>query len=162
MCGPRWASVGSDKHHQQVWAAMGHLEEDWKSYSRFSEFEEENITHISHFTPSVLSIDAQANYMERRKIRKKSVSWLDVSRMLLALMDEGADSESYNSNPIISDPLFLELLKDENDGLVQSHWTSPRMKAALQAAISSPSDRLKHALKLAPRLLDVYFSIALH
>ncbi|GKD82320.1 hypothetical protein Tco_1349159 [Tanacetum coccineum] len=22
--------VGSDKHHQQVWAAMGHLEEDWK------------------------------------------------------------------------------------------------------------------------------------
>ncbi|GKC16253.1 hypothetical protein Tco_1013035 [Tanacetum coccineum] len=87
-----------------------------------------------------------------------SISLVD----LPALMDEGADSESYNSNPIISDPLFLELLKDENDGLVQSHWTSPRMKAALQAAISSPSDRLKHALKLAPRLLDVYFSIALH
>nr|GEW33620.1 AP-5 complex subunit zeta-1 [Tanacetum cinerariifolium] len=36
------------------------------------------------------------------------------------------------------------------------------MEAALQAAISSPSDRLKQALKLAPRLLDVYFSIALH
>nr|GFD27795.1 AP-5 complex subunit zeta-1 [Tanacetum cinerariifolium] len=47
--------------------------------------------------------------------------------MLLALMDEAytgstigdgdADSESEDSNPITSDPLFLELLKDENDGL---------------------------------------------
>ncbi|PWA48506.1 hypothetical protein CTI12_AA420800 [Artemisia annua] len=92
--------------------------------------------------------------------------------MLLALMDEaytgstigdgGADSESEDSNSITSDPLFLELLKDENDGLAQRHWTSPGMEAALQAAISSPSDRLKQALKLAPRLLDVYFSIALH
>lgn len=48
-------------------------------------------------------------------------------QMLLALMDEaytgstitdgGADSESEDSNSITSDPLFLELLKDENDGL---------------------------------------------
>lgn len=92
--------------------------------------------------------------------------------MLLALMDEaytgstigdgGADSESEDSNSITSDPLFLELLKDENDGLAQRHWTSPGMEVALQAAISVPSDRLKQALKLAPRLLDVYFSIALH
>lgn len=90
--------------------------------------------------------------------------------MLLALMDEaytgstdgGADSESDDSNSITSDPLFLELLKDENDGLAQRHWTSPGMEVALQAAISLPSDRLKQALKLAPRLLDVYFSIALH
>lgn len=48
--------------------------------------------------------------------------------MLLALMDEaytgstigdgGADSESEDSNTIdVADPLFLELLKDENDGL---------------------------------------------
>lgn len=47
--------------------------------------------------------------------------------MLLALMDEaytgstigdgGADSESEDNNSITSDPLFLELLKDENDGL---------------------------------------------
>ncbi|KVI02300.1 hypothetical protein Ccrd_019440 [Cynara cardunculus var. scolymus] len=44
----------------------------------------------------------------------------------------------------------------------QRHWTSPGMEVALQAAISLPSDRLKQALKLAPRLLDVYFSIALH
>lgn len=49
------------------------------------------------------------------------------AQMLLALMDEaytgstigdgGADSESEDSNSITSDPLFLELLKDENDGL---------------------------------------------
>lgn len=48
--------------------------------------------------------------------------------MLLALMDEaytgstiadgGADSESEDSNPMAAvDPLFLDLLKDENDGL---------------------------------------------
>lgn len=48
--------------------------------------------------------------------------------MLLALMDEaytgstigngGGDSESEDSNTIdVADPLFLELLKDENDGL---------------------------------------------
>lgn len=48
--------------------------------------------------------------------------------MLLALMDEaytgstiadgGGDSESEDSSAInVADPLFLELLKDENDGL---------------------------------------------
>lgn len=48
--------------------------------------------------------------------------------MLLALMDEaytgstigdgGADSESEDSSTMaVADPLFLELLKDENDGL---------------------------------------------
>lgn len=48
--------------------------------------------------------------------------------MLLALMDEaytgstigdgGADSESEDSTPMAAvDPLFLDLLKDENDGL---------------------------------------------
>lgn len=48
--------------------------------------------------------------------------------MLLALMDEaytgstigdgGGDSESEDSSTIdVADPLFLELLKDENDGL---------------------------------------------
>lgn len=51
--------------------------------------------------------------------------------MLLALMDEaytgstigdgGADSESDDNNTIESaNPLFLDLLKDENDGLVVS------------------------------------------
>lgn len=46
----------------------------------------------------------------------------------------------------------------------ERHWTSPEMMTvALQAATSTPqSDRLKQALKMAPRLLDVYFAIALH
>ncbi|KAM7504146.1 hypothetical protein LguiB_003050 [Lonicera macranthoides] len=94
--------------------------------------------------------------------------------MLLALMDEaytgstigdgGADSESEDSNTMaVADPLFLELLKDENDGLAQRYWTSPGMAEVLQAATNTTqSDRLKQALKMAPRLLDVYFAIALH
>ncbi|CAL5405650.1 unnamed protein product [Camellia sinensis] len=92
--------------------------------------------------------------------------------MLLALMDEaytgstigdgGADSESDDSNTMaVADPLFLELLKDENDGLAERHWTSSGMAAAMQSTISAPqSDRLKQALKMTPRLLDVYFAIA--
>lgn len=50
--------------------------------------------------------------------------------MLLALMDEaytgsvgdgGADSESEDNNTMASgDPLFIEILKDENDGLAVS------------------------------------------
>lgn len=36
------------------------------------------------------------------------------------------------------------------------------MAAALLAAVNSPqSDRLKQALNIAPRLLDIYFAIAL-
>ncbi|OAY28542.1 AP-5 complex subunit zeta-1 [Manihot esculenta] len=92
--------------------------------------------------------------------------------MLLALMDEaytgstigdgGADSESEDSNKIdAADPLFLELLKDENDGIADRHWTSPGMAATLLAVSNSrQSDRLKQILRIAPRLLDVYFSIA--
>ncbi|XP_042502861.1 AP-5 complex subunit zeta-1 isoform X2 [Macadamia integrifolia] len=93
--------------------------------------------------------------------------------MLLALMDEaytgstiedrGGDSESEESNTIAAaDSLFLDLLKDENDGLAERHRTSPGMAAALQAAINTPqSERLKQALHMTPRLLDMYFSIAL-
>ncbi|KAK4576360.1 hypothetical protein RGQ29_027075 [Quercus rubra] len=93
--------------------------------------------------------------------------------MLLALMDEaytgstigggGGDSESEDSNTIdVADSLFLDLLKDENDGLAERHWTSPGMATVLQAAINSPqSDRLKQILKMAPRILDVYFAIIL-
>ncbi|XP_024027207.1 AP-5 complex subunit zeta-1 isoform X2 [Morus notabilis] len=93
--------------------------------------------------------------------------------MLLALMDEaytgstigdgGGDSESEDSNTIdVADPVFLELLKDENDGLAERHWTSPVVAAALQAAINTPqSDRLKYVLNMTPRLIDVYFAIAL-
>lgn len=57
--------------------------------------------------------------------------------MLLALMDEaytgstigdgGGDSESEDSGTIdVADPLFLDLLKDENDGLaVWCHLSFP-------------------------------------
>lgn len=41
-------------------------------------------------------------------------------------------------------------------------WSSPVMATILQAAVNNPySDRLKAVLSMAPRLLDVYFSIAL-
>ncbi|KAI5641686.1 hypothetical protein M9H77_00091 [Catharanthus roseus] len=93
--------------------------------------------------------------------------------MLLALMDEaytgstigdaGVDSESEDSSTMaVADPLFLELLKDENDGLAERHWTSPAMATVLQAATNAPqSDRLKQAMRIAPHLLDMYFAIAL-
>lgn len=46
--------------------------------------------------------------------------------------------------------------------LQERHWASPGMTAALQAAINNPqSERLKQALHIAPKLLDVYFAIAL-
>lgn len=45
----------------------------------------------------------------------------------------------------------------------ERHWTSPAMASALQAVINSPlSNRLKEALKIAPRLLDSYFPLAVH
>ncbi|GAV60648.1 hypothetical protein CFOL_v3_04177 [Cephalotus follicularis] len=93
--------------------------------------------------------------------------------MLLALMDEaytgstigdgGGDSESEDSNTIdAADTMFLDLLKDENDGLAERPLTSPGMAAALQAAINTPqSNRLKQILNLTPRLLDVYFAVGL-
>uniref|UniRef100_A0A9I9DGX2 AP-5 complex subunit zeta-1 n=1 Tax=Cucumis melo TaxID=3656 RepID=A0A9I9DGX2_CUCME len=93
--------------------------------------------------------------------------------MLLALMDEaytgstigdgGGDSESEDSNTLdVADPLFLELLKDENDGLSERHWNSPGMTAVIQAALNTAqSDRLKQLLNMTPRILDVYFSVAL-
>ncbi|CAM8955721.1 unnamed protein product [Rhodiola kirilowii] len=93
--------------------------------------------------------------------------------MLLALMDEAytgstigdgrEDSESDDNNTMDAvDPMYLELLKDENDGLAARHWASG-MAATLQAIVNVPrSEKLKQALNMAPRLLDVYFSRALH
>ncbi|XP_020591589.1 AP-5 complex subunit zeta-1 [Phalaenopsis equestris] len=93
--------------------------------------------------------------------------------MLLALMDEAytgstigdrsGDSGSEDNNSIdVADPVFLDLLKDENDGLVERHWTSPGMTTALQAAInSSLSVRLKQALNMTPKFLSLYFAVAL-
>ncbi|KAK1324820.1 hypothetical protein QJS10_CPA01g00951 [Acorus calamus] len=93
--------------------------------------------------------------------------------MLLALMDEAytgstiedraEDSGSDDSSAIdVIDQLFLDLLKDENDGIAERHWTSPGITTALQAATSTPpSDRLKQALDMTPRFLDIYFDVAL-
>ncbi|KAL9236344.1 hypothetical protein vseg_011027 [Gypsophila vaccaria] len=92
--------------------------------------------------------------------------------MLLALMDEAytgstvadgeGDSESEDSSAIDADPAFLDLLKDENDGIAERHWTSPGVAAAVQAATNGlQSDRLKQSFRIAPHLLDVYFAIAL-
>lgn len=57
---------------------------------------------------------------------------------------------------------FADLLKDENEGLAERHWSFPGMAAALQSLVgSSPSERLQHAMTLAPILLHIYFTIAL-
>ncbi|KAH1121072.1 hypothetical protein J1N35_004232, partial [Gossypium stocksii] len=94
-------------------------------------------------------------------------------RMLLALMDEaytgstigdgGGDSGSEESCTVdIADPLFVELIKDEKDGLAERHWTPPGVAAVLQAATNSPqADRLKQILNITPRLLHMYFTISL-
>ncbi|KAI3988216.1 hypothetical protein MKX01_012005 [Papaver californicum] len=93
--------------------------------------------------------------------------------MLLALMDEaytgstiedrgGASGTEDGNNIDVADSIFLDLLKDENDGLVERQWTSPGTAAALQVATNTPqSERLRQALQLTPRILDVYFRIAL-
>ncbi|XP_078436746.1 AP-5 complex subunit zeta-1 [Wolffia australiana] len=93
--------------------------------------------------------------------------------MLLALMDEaytgttikdrGASSGSDDNDSIdVADSLFLDLLKDENDGLAARDWMSPDMDAALQASVNATqSDRLRQALRMTPNYLDVYFRVAL-
>ncbi|EFJ20551.1 hypothetical protein SELMODRAFT_108875 [Selaginella moellendorffii] len=93
---------------------------------------------------------------------------------LLALMDEaytgtfidgGDDSSKEGSgrnSHYEADDLFSDLLKDENEGLAERHWSYPGMKATLEAAMGSvQSNKLKHALKFSPQLLQVYFDIAL-
>ncbi|KAF8649704.1 hypothetical protein HU200_064245 [Digitaria exilis] len=93
--------------------------------------------------------------------------------MLLQLMDEAytgsaiEDSSgnlgSDDSSPLdLADPMFLDLLKDENDGIAAKHWISPTISSTLQAAVNSPqSDRLKQSLEMAPRFLSLYFATAL-
>ncbi|VAH36879.1 unnamed protein product [Triticum turgidum subsp. durum] len=93
--------------------------------------------------------------------------------MLLALMDEaytGSSIEDQSGNSgsddsgrlDLADPMFLDLLKDENDGIAAKHWTSPTISSTLQAALNSPqSDRLKQSLKMAPHFLTVFFATAL-
>ncbi|XP_057834900.1 uncharacterized protein LOC131045338 isoform X1 [Cryptomeria japonica] len=93
---------------------------------------------------------------------------------LLQLMDEaytgstiedrGGDSGDENVGcRDDADALFLDLLKDENDGLAERHWTSQGMAATLQAAMgSAQSERLKQVFRVAPRIVEEYFRIALH
>ncbi|CAD6342832.1 unnamed protein product [Miscanthus lutarioriparius] len=93
--------------------------------------------------------------------------------MLLALMDEAytgsaieepsGNSGSDDSGPLdLADPMFLDLLKDENDGIAAKHWISPTISSTLQAAFNSPqSDRLKQSLEMAPHFLTLYFATAL-
>ncbi|KAB5534793.1 hypothetical protein DKX38_017879 [Salix brachista] len=133
---------------------------------------------VTFSLPSVLVLVVALQKVERSSgsLIGSSIASIQKStapEMLLALMDEaytgstiadgGADSESEDSSAIdAADPFFLEFLKDENDGLPERHWTSPAMVTTLQAAINTPqSDRLKQMLKMAPRLLDVYFAISL-
>nr|XP_024363066.1 AP-5 complex subunit zeta-1-like [Physcomitrium patens] len=90
--------------------------------------------------------------------------------VLLALMDEAytgsviADSQGDDGAGAKDEPeaFFADLLKDENEGLAERHWSFPGMAAALQSLVgSSPSERLQHAMTLAPILLHIYFTIAL-
>ncbi|KAG0555279.1 hypothetical protein KC19_12G158000 [Ceratodon purpureus] len=93
---------------------------------------------------------------------------------LLALMDEAytgsiisdmqgdAGTGGNGSARDETEALFADLLKDENEGLAERHWSFPGMAAALQALMgSSPSQRLQHALTLTPSLLSIYFTITL-
>lgn len=92
---------------------------------------------------------------------------------LLALMDEaytgsstadqGGDSgDETSTSKDEAEALFADLLKDENDGLAERHWSFPGMAAALEAVMGETrSERLKHALKLVPLLLQIYFGVAI-
>lgn len=58
--------------------------------------------------------------------------------------------------------LFKEQLRDENDGLAEGVWATPGLAVALAAATGSQaSARVSHALQAAPRLLHLYFAVAL-
>ncbi|KAG6516744.1 hypothetical protein ZIOFF_027218 [Zingiber officinale] len=67
--------------------------------------------------------------------------WFDpeeCSTLGSAIEDRGGDSGSDDNNGIdVSDPVFLDFLKDENDGITEHHWTSPATAAILQAAINN-------------------------
>lgn len=92
---------------------------------------------------------------------------------LLALMDEAytgsstpdQGNDSGDENPTSkdeADALFADLLRDENDGLAERHWSFPGMAAALEAVMGTArSERLKQSIKLVPTLLQLYFKIAI-
>eukprot|EP00250_Pteridium_aquilinum_P006934 c16755_g1_i1 orf=84-1790(+) len=92
---------------------------------------------------------------------------------LLALMDEAytgsstpdQGGDSGDDNPTSkdeTDALFADLMRDENEGLAERHWTFPGMAAALEAVMGpARSERLKQSIELVPTLLQLYFQIAI-
>jgi AP-5 complex subunit zeta-1 len=81
-----------------------------------------------------------------------------------AIADVGAEpgGDGQPSARDEADALCSELLRDENEGLAERHWSYPGMAAALQSLMGSvQSQRLQHALSLTPSLLSVYFAVAL-
>ncbi|GJY35683.1 hypothetical protein Tco_0421061 [Tanacetum coccineum] len=65
--------VGSDKHHQQVWAAMGHLEEDWKCKEVVNEQKLE-----AHAATVTLIFRKGKSEQGIRVIHKCSPEWLKI------------------------------------------------------------------------------------
>ncbi|KAH7283199.1 hypothetical protein KP509_35G065900 [Ceratopteris richardii] len=92
---------------------------------------------------------------------------------LLALMDEAytgsstpdqdADSgDEVSASKDEADALFAHLLRDENDGLVERHWTFSGMAAAVEAVMGpTQSERLKQSIDLMPKFLRLYFGVAI-
>ncbi|KAJ8534462.1 hypothetical protein K7X08_016190 [Anisodus acutangulus] len=96
--------------------------------------------------PSIVDLPILSVALER--VEKSSGSL--VGSRIASIQKSTAPEDS--STIAVADAFFLELLKDEND-----------VNAALQAAVTTPmSDRLKQALRMTPRLLDIYTAIAIH
>lgn len=91
---------------------------------------------------------------------------------LFALMDEaytgstifddrGAESGDDEARPEV-ESLFADLLRDENEGLAERHWSYLGMADALARTRGSvTSDRLQFALDFGPVMLELYFAVAL-
>ncbi|MCO5591045.1 hypothetical protein L7F22_045021 [Adiantum nelumboides] len=131
--------------------------------------------------PALLDLPTLALALENLERRSGSLLNNNVSMIqkspapeaLLALMDEaytgsstpdqGGDSgDESSTSKDEAEALFADLLRDENDGLAERHWTFPGMAAALEAVMGSTrSDRRQQSISLAPRLLQSYFQVAI-
>jgi len=132
--------------------------------------------------PALLDLPALVLALEKLESRSGSAPGASTApnkkspapEALLALMDEaytgsaiadvGAEpgDDGQPSARDEADALCSELLRDENEGLAERHWSYPGMAAALQSLMGSvQSQRLQHALSLTPSLLSVYFAVAL-
>ncbi|KAH9322595.1 hypothetical protein KI387_017234, partial [Taxus chinensis] len=104
-----------------------------------------------------------ADFIQKSQTPENLLQLMDEAYTGSTIEDRGGDSGDENiGSRGDADALFLDLLKDENDGLAERHWTSQGMAATLQAAMgSAQSERLKQAFQVAPRLVEAYFRIAL-